>query len=72
MVLRVLREIKQDGSKEAGGEKGPRLIDNGFLLYNGSAALDTPELQVPHRGCIYGGVCMHGCAANCGGRVAPS
>jgi len=46
-LLAVLRGIEaQMGSKKAIA-KGPRLIDLDILLY-GDAAIDTPDLQVPH------------------------
>ena len=45
--LRSLRKIETDlGSKKAFA-KGPRLIDLDILLYD-DAAIDTPDLQVPH------------------------
>jgi len=46
-LLRVLRDIESHmGSKKAFA-KGPRLIDLDILLYD-DAAIDTPELQIPH------------------------
>ena len=46
-LLRALRAIEvQLGSKKEFA-KGPRLLDIDILTY-GDAAIDTPELQVPH------------------------
>jgi len=46
-LLGILRAIEsQMGSKKAFA-KGPRLIDLDILLYD-DAAIDTPDLQVPH------------------------
>jgi 2-amino-4-hydroxy-6-hydroxymethyldihydropteridine diphosphokinase len=46
-LLLALRDIESHmGSKKAFA-KGPRLIDLDILLYD-DAAIDTPELQIPH------------------------
>jgi 2-amino-4-hydroxy-6-hydroxymethyldihydropteridine diphosphokinase len=46
-LLLALRDIEfRMGSKKAFA-KGPRLIDLDILLYD-DAAIDTPELQIPH------------------------
>lgn len=47
MLLRALREIETKMGSKKLVAKGPRLIDMDILLY-GTAAIDLPELQVPH------------------------
>ena len=46
-LLRALRAIESQLGSKKEFAKGPRLLDIDILTY-GDAAIDTPELQVPH------------------------
>jgi 2-amino-4-hydroxy-6-hydroxymethyldihydropteridine diphosphokinase len=46
-LLSAVLEVERSLGRERRAPKGPRIIDIDILLYD-DAAVDTPELQIPH------------------------
>jgi len=51
-LLRELKRIEAAAGRQTGARWGPRPIDLDIALYE-DLVLDTPELTLPHPGCVY-------------------